>query len=173
MSKKVREKLAEPQHSRPDSAMVQEGERAPSFSITSDDGHQLSNTDFATRHLVLFFYPKAGTEGCTQEAADFSRLSSQFAAHGASVLGVSADSPNTLRRFRAKHTLTIALASDETHRMLEAYGVWAEKKMYGRSFMGIVRTTLLIDPGGRIGKIWRNVKVKGHAEAVLDALKSG
>jgi thioredoxin-dependent peroxiredoxin len=118
---------------------------------------------------VLFFYPRADTPGCTKEAIDFTRLKSKFAESGTAVLGVSADPPKAQEAFRDKHELSIPLVSDEQHEMLEAYGVWGEKSMYGRTFLGILRTTVLIGADGRIGKIWRNVKVDGHADEVLAA----
>jgi len=170
MSKKIREKSVETAQTSPELTGLREGEMAPAFSVLSDDGRLLSNNDFASARLVIFFYPKAGTEGCTQEAVDFSRIASAFAARDAAILGVSADAPKALQKFREKHALAIPLGSDETHQMLEAYGVWAEKKMYGRTFMGILRTTFLIEADGRISKVWRNVKVKDHAQAVLAEL---
>jgi len=172
MSQKIRGKSVETSQNSPQPKDVKEGDVAPAFAISSDDGRLITNGDFAARRLVIFFYPKAGTEGCTQEATAFSQLAPDFAALGTDVLGVSADTPKALQKFRAKHALTVLLGSDEDHRMLEAFGIWTEKKMYGRTFMGIVRSTFLIEADGRIGKIWRNVRVKDHAEAVLAALKS-
>ncbi|AEI03162.1 peroxiredoxin [Afipia carboxidovorans OM4] len=148
-----------------------EGKRAPAFRIPRDDGSTVALKDFAGRKLVLFFYPRAGTPGCTIEANDFSRLAPQFERQGAAVLGVSADPQAALQRFRAKNNLKVALASDETLAMLEAYGVWAEKSLYGKTFMGVVRTTVLIDENGRVVRVWRNVKVPGHAEAVLSTIR--
>ena len=121
----------------------------------------MSLADFAGRKLVLYFYPRADTSGCTKEAIDFSRLRGDFARAGTDILGVSADPVPALAKFKAKHKLSIALASDEKHRMLEAYGVWQEKSMYGRKFLGIVRTTFLIGPDGRIAKVWPKVSVDG------------
>jgi peroxiredoxin Q/BCP len=149
-----------------------EGERAPDFTLPDENGAEISLADFAGRKLVLFFYPKADTPGCTQEAVDFSRLSKTFAKTGAAVLGISADPIRKLARFRQKHDLTVPLLSDEGHAMLTAYGVWGEKAMYGRTFMGVKRTTVLIGPDGRIAKLWQNVKVPGHAEDVLAATKA-
>lgn len=148
-----------------------EAKRAPAFRIPRDDGSTVALKDFAGRKLVLFFYPRAGTPGCTIEANDFSRLAPQFERQGAAVLGVSADPQAALQRFRAKNDLKVALASDETLAMLEAYGVWAEKSLYGKTFMGVVRTTVLIDENGRVVRVWRNVKVPGHAEAVLSTIR--
>ena len=128
--------------------------------------------DFAGRKLVLYFYPKADTPGCTKEAIDFSRLKTAFAKVDTDILGVSADPVPAQDKFKSKHKLSIALASDEKHRMLEAYGVWQEKSMYGRKFMGVVRTTVLIGPDQRLARVWPKVSVEGHAEEVLAAAKS-
>lgn len=155
---------------------LSEGDRAPAFSLPRDGGGKVSLAGFRGRKLALFFYPKADTTGCTREAQDFSRLAATFSRTGADILGVSADPMPRQEAFKRKHTLNIALASDETGEMLAAYGVWAEKSMYGRTFMGIVRTTLLVDANGRIARIWSRVKVPGHAEEVLAAargLKAG
>jgi thioredoxin-dependent peroxiredoxin len=121
---------------------------------------------------VLFFYPRADTPGCTKEAIDFTRLKSKFAESRTAVLGVSADPPKTQEAFRDKHQLSIPLVSDEPHEMLDAYGAWGEKSMYGRTFQGILRTTVLIGADGRIIKIWRHVKVDGHADEVLAAAQA-
>ena len=119
---------------------------------------------------MLFFYPRADTPGCTKEAIDFTRLANAFAESKTAVLGVSADPPKAQEAFRDKHELSIPLVSDEKHEMLEAYGVWGEKSMYGKTFQGILRTTVLIGADGRIIRIWRNVRVDGHAEEVLAAV---
>jgi thioredoxin-dependent peroxiredoxin len=148
------------------------GARAPAFSLPRDGGDTISLKDFAGKALVLYFYPRADTPGCTREAQAFSQLASDFAAANTAVVGVSADPVKAQDAFKAKYRLAIPLASDETHDMLEAYGVWGEKSMYGRTFMGIVRTTFLIGPDGKIARVWTNVKVDGHAEAVLAAAKS-
>ncbi len=145
---------------------------APDFTLTRDDGTTVSLSDFAGQWLVLYFYPRADTPGCTLEAHDFTRLAPSFAKLGAAVLGVSADPPKKLANFRTKHGLKVQLASDETHAMLDAFGAWGEKSMYGKTFLGVVRSTVLIDPKGRIRRKWPNVKVTGHAEEVLAALKS-
>jgi peroxiredoxin Q/BCP len=147
-----------------------EGARAPAFHLPRDGGQAVSLADFSGRKLVLFFYPRADTPGCTREAIDFTRLKSKFAESQTAVLGVSADPPKTQEAFRDKHQLSIPLVSDERHEMLEAYGVWGEKSMYGKIFQGILRTTVLIGADGRIVKIWRNVKVDGHADEVLAAV---
>lgn len=144
-----------------------EGAKAPSFRLPRDDGSTVSLGDFAGRKLVLFFYPRADTPGCTKEAIDFTRLSNAFAESRTTVLGVSADPPKAQEAFRNKHQLSIPLASDEKHAMLQAYGAWGEKSMYGKTFQGIFRTTVLIGADGRIIRIWRNVRVDGHADEVL------
>ena len=148
------------------------GAMAPAFTLPRDGGGSISLADFAGRKLVLYFYPRADTSGCTKEAIDFSRLKGAFSKAGADVLGVSADPVAAQDKFKAKHKLAIALASDEKHRMLEAYGVWQEKSMYGRKFMGIVRTTVLIGPDQRIARVWPKVSVTGHAEEVLAAARA-
>lgn len=165
-------KTLPPQASAPAAGGAGEGTKAPDFRLPRDGGGIASLKDYAGRQLVLFFYPRANTPGCTKEAIDFTRLAKDFAAAGTAVLGVSADSVKAQDGFRDKHQLSVPLISDEHHEMLEAYGVWAEKSLYGRKFMGIVRTTVLIGRDGRIAKVWRNVKVDGHAEAVLAAAKA-
>lgn len=146
-----------------------EGIKAPAFELPRDGGETVSLADYAGRKLVLFFYPRADTPGCTREAIDFTRLKGAFAETGAEVLGVSADPVKAQESFRDKHELSVALGSDEQHEMLEAYGAWGEKSMYGRNFMGIIRTTVLIGTDGRVARIWRNVRVDGHADEVLAA----
>ena len=148
------------------------GERAPSFKLPRDGGGTVSLADFKGRKLVLYFYPKADTPGCTREAIDFSALRRAFAKAETDIVGVSADPVRAQEKFRDKHDLAIPLASDEEQKMLTAYGVWGEKSMYGRKFMGVRRTTLLIGRDGRIARVWENVKVPGHAEAVLEAAKA-
>jgi thioredoxin-dependent peroxiredoxin len=149
-----------------------EGTKAPAFRLPRDGGDTVALSDYAGQKLVLFFYPRADTPGCTKEAIDFTRLASAFAASRTAVLGVSADSPKAQQSFRDKHQLSVPLVSDEQHAMLEAYGVWGEKSMYGRTFQGIVRTTVLIGADGLVAKIWRNVKVDGHADEVLATVRS-
>ena len=139
-----------------------EGAAAPGFDLPRDGGG---------KKLVLFFYPRDDTPGCTREAIDFTRLKGEFAAAGAEVVGISADTVKAQESFRNKHQLSVPLASDPAHEMLEAYGAWGEKSMYGRTFMGIIRTTVLVDSGGKVARIWRHVKVDGHAEAVLEATR--
>jgi len=145
-----------------------EGAKAPDFRLPRDGGDSVALSDFSGKKLVLFFYPKADTPGCTREAIDFTRLSADFAKVGTAVLGVSGDSQKAQESFRDKHKLSVPLISDEKHQMLEAYGAWGEKSMYGRTFLGIVRTTVLIGTDGRIVKIWRHVRVDGHADQVLE-----
>jgi thioredoxin-dependent peroxiredoxin len=149
-----------------------EGAEAPAFRLPRDGGGSVSLADFAGRKLVLFFYPRADTPGCTREAIDFTRLASAFAHGQTAILGVSADPPKAQEAFRDKHQLSIPLVSDEKHEMLVAYGVWGEKSMYGKTFQGILRTTVLIGADGRIARIWRNVKVDGHADDVLAAART-
>jgi thioredoxin-dependent peroxiredoxin len=148
------------------------GDKAPDFRLARDGGSTVSLADFKGKKLVLYFYPKADTPGCTIEAKDFSRLNPAFAKVGVVVVGVSADPVKKQDAFKAKHDLSTPLASDENHEMLEAYGVWAEKSMYGKKYMGINRTTVLIDADGRIARIWPKVKIEGHAEEVLAAAKA-
>jgi peroxiredoxin Q/BCP len=145
---------------------------APAFRLPRDGGGELSLADFRGRKLVVFFYPKADTSGCTVEAKAFSALMPAFAAADTDVVGVSADPVKKQDSFKAKHGLAIPLASDETHKMLEAYGVWGEKSMYGKKFMGIIRSTFLIGRDGRIVRIWPKVKIEGHAAEVLAAAQA-
>ena len=153
-------------------AKLDPGSKAPAFSLPRDGGGTVSLTDYKGQNLVLYFYPRADTPGCTVESKAFSALSAAFAKARTAVLGVSADPVKALDAFKAKHGLAIPLASDETHRMLNAYGVWGEKSMYGKKFMGITRTTFLLGPDGRIARVWPKVKVEGHAEEVLAAAKA-
>jgi peroxiredoxin Q/BCP len=148
------------------------GDRAPAFTLPRDGGGKVSLADFQGKKLVLYFYPKADTPGCTREAIEFSQWNTKFAAANIEILGVSADSVKAQDTFKSKHDLTIALGSDETHEMLTAYGVWGEKSMYGKTFMGVTRATFLIGPDGKIAYIWPKVKVDGHAEEVLKAAKA-
>ena len=154
-------------------ASLAEGAKAPAFRLPRDGGDIVSLADYAGKKLVLFFYPRADTAGCTKEAMDFSRLASAFAQSQTAVLGVSADPVKAQEAFRNKHELSVPLVSDEQHTMLEAYGVWGEKSMYGKVFQGILRTTVLIGADGRVSRIWRNVRVDGHADEVLAAVQSG
>ena len=148
---------------------LSEGQKAPAFRLPRDGGSAVTLADYAGKKLVLFFYPRANTPGCTREAIDFTRLSSAFAKSGTVVLGVSADPPKTQEKFRDKHKLTVPLISDEKHEMLQAYGAWGEKSLYGKKFLGILRTTVLVGTDGKVARIWRNVRVDGHADEVLAA----
>jgi peroxiredoxin Q/BCP len=148
------------------------GGKAPAFSLPRDGGGNVSLSQFKGRKLVIYFYPRADTPGCTREAIDFSRLRDEFDKAGTDILGVSADPVKAQDAFKKKHALTIGLLSDETHQMLEAYAAWGKKSMYGKSFTGILRSTYLIGPDGRIAHIWPKVKVEGHAAEVLKAAKA-
>lgn len=152
-------------------AELEPGTKAPSFELPRDDGSTVTLKDFKDRNLVLYFYPRADTPGCTQEAIDFSRLRAAFAKAGTDILGVSADPVAAQAKFKGKHKLTVGLASDESTAMLKAYGAWGEKSLYGRKFLGVFRKTFLIDGKGRIARVWPTVKVPGHAEEVLEAAR--
>jgi peroxiredoxin Q/BCP len=148
------------------------GSPAPDFTLPRDGGGNIALADFRGRKLVLYFYPKADTPGCTKEAIAFSALAPDFAEANTAIIGVSADAVKAQDAFKRKYDLSIALASDEKHQMLEAYGVWGEKSMYGKTFMGVSRATFLIGRDGRIARVWPKVKVEGHAEEVLEAAKA-
>jgi thioredoxin-dependent peroxiredoxin len=148
------------------------GDKAPDFALPDDAGASVSLASFAGKKLVLYFYPKDDTSGCTKEAIDFNGLRSEFKKAGAAILGVSPDPVASHAKFKAKHKLELPLASDESKAMLEAYGVWAEKSMYGRKYMGVERTTFVVSKDRQIAAVWNNVKVPGHAEAVLAAIKT-
>jgi peroxiredoxin Q/BCP len=148
------------------------GDQAPPFSLPGDGGSTVSLAGFAGRKLVLYFYPKDDTSGCTKEAMEFNALRADFTAAGTDILGVSPDSATSHDKFKKKYDLGFALASDESKAMLEAYGVWAEKSMYGRKYMGVERSTFLIDATGKIAQVWSKVKVPDHAAEVLAAAKS-
>ncbi|MEA2939745.1 MAG: thioredoxin-dependent peroxiredoxin [Bradyrhizobium sp.] len=153
-------------------ALLSEGAKAPAFQLPRDGGSSVTLADYLGKKLVIFFYPRADTPGCTKEAIDFTRLSGAFADSQTTVLGVSADPMKAQEAFRDKHQLSIPLVSDESHEILQAYGVWGEKSMYGKTFLGVLRTTVLIDRNGEIARIWRNVKVDGHADEVLAAAQA-
>jgi thioredoxin-dependent peroxiredoxin len=148
------------------------GDQVPDFELPDDSGNKISLSSFTGSKLVLYFYPKDDTSGCTKEAIDFNGLRGEFKKAGAAILGVSPDTAASHAKFKVKHKLDLALAVDETKVMLEAYGVWVEKSMYGRKYMGVERTTLLLGKDGRIAAVWNKVKVPGHAEAVLAAVKA-
>jgi peroxiredoxin Q/BCP len=147
------------------------GTRAPDFRLTTNGGGTVTLSDFRGRKLILFFYPRAGSTGCTREAVAFSALAPAFAAAETALLGVSADPVTALDRFKAKNDLALGLGSDPDHGMLEAYGVWGEKKLYGKTHWGVIRTTFLIGRDGRIVRVWPKVRLDGHAEEVLAAAR--
>lgn len=148
------------------------GDEAPDFRLPRNGGGDISLSDLKGKVVVLYFYPKDDTSGCTAEAIDFSALGAQFEAANTVVIGISPDSVKSHDKFAAKHSLTVMLAADEDRSALEAYGVWKEKSMYGKKYMGVERTTFLISPDGKVAKIWSKVKVPGHAQAVLDEAKA-
>lgn len=152
--------------------MPETGEKAPDFTLPRDGGGEISLTDFRGKPVVLYFYPRDDTPGCTTEGKDFTAAGEEFAAAGATVLGVSKDSVESHDKFRDKHGLSVILLSDENGSTSEDYGVWGEKKMYGKTFMGIERATFLIDADGTIARAWRKVKVPGHVDEVLDAVRA-
>jgi peroxiredoxin Q/BCP len=151
---------------------LQPGDPAPAFQLPSTRGGPARLADFSGRILVLFFYPKDDTDACTREAIAFSAAQAKFTRRGASVLGVSKDSLADHKAFVAKHKLTVRLASDESGEACEAWGVWQEKQLYGHKFMGIVRSTFIVTPEGLIHRVWRNVRVPGHVDAVLNEIAS-
>ena len=148
------------------------GDPLPDFSLPTDGGATLSRGDLAGRKTVLYFYPKDDTSGCTKEAQGFRDAIDQFAAAGTTVVGVSKDSVASHDKFKAKHGLNFQLISDKDGRLCESCGVWVEKSMYGRKYMGIERATLLVDADGTVRRVWRKVKVPGHVEDVLEAAKA-
>lgn len=149
---------------------VEDGKRAPNFELPADNGETIKLSKLKGGAVVLFFYPKDDTSGCTKEAIAFSELEEKFVAAGVKVFGISPDGLKKHLKFREKHGLTVPLISDEEKAAAQAYGVWVEKSMYGRKYMGIERSTFLIDKSGKIAKAWRKVKVPGHAETVLEAV---
>lgn len=151
--------------------MLEEGKKAPAFTGVNQAGDKVSLKDFAGQKVVLYFYPKDMTPGCTTEAQDFRDLKTKIKRAGAVVLGVSKDSVERHVKFIEKNALNFDLISDESGKICEKYGVWQKKKLYGKEFMGIVRSTFLIDEKGKILKTWPKVKVKGHADEVLQAIK--
>lgn len=153
-------------------ARLRPGDTAPDFELPRDGGGSISLSAFSGKPVVLFFYPKDDTKGCTEEAISFSALAEEFAAAGTALIGISPDSVKSHDRFAKKHALTVALAADEEKTVVDAYGVWVEKSMYGLKYMGVERTTFLIDPQGTINRVWEKVKVAGHADVVLAAAKA-
>ncbi|MBB3019433.1 peroxiredoxin Q/BCP [Microvirga lupini] len=148
------------------------GARAPDFSLPATDGREISLDGLKGRKVVLYFYPKDDTSGCTLEAQNFQALRAAFAVADTEIVGVSPDGLKSHDQFRAKYGLDFTLASDEATAMLQAYGVWVEKSMYGRKYMGVERTTVLLDRNGVIAQVWSKVKVPGHAEEVLKAAQA-
>jgi thioredoxin-dependent peroxiredoxin len=151
--------------------MLQEGDRVPYVKLKGMEGEEVSPADFRGNKLVLYFYPKDDTSGCTREAQDFTALADSFSEESTWILGVSKDNPDRHRKFTDKYGLKVKLATDSDGSVCEAFGTWVEKSMYGRKYMGIDRATFLIDRDGTIAKIWRKVKVPGHAEEVLKAAR--
>jgi peroxiredoxin Q/BCP len=152
--------------------MVEDGKKAPDFELSDASGETVRLSRLKGKPVVVYFYPKDDTPGCTMEGKDFSCLAEDFKKAGAEVLGISPDSPESHQKFRDKHDLALSLLADEEHKAAEAYGVWVEKSMYGRKFMGIERSTFLIDGAGKVAQSWRKVRVPGHAEAVLEAVRA-
>jgi peroxiredoxin len=148
------------------------GERAPAFKVTTDDAGEIGSSSLKGKPYVLYFYPKDDTSGCTKEAIEFSKALGKFDKLGVNVIGISKDSIESHGKFRKKHKLKIPLGSDPEKKLADAYGVWIQKSLYGRTYMGFDRATFLIDSAGVIRHIWRKVKVPGHVEAVLDAAKA-
>ena len=154
------------------SPVLAEGMPAPDFMLVRDDGSTVRLADHAGRKLVVFFYPRADTPGCTRESIDFSRLAKDFEQADTAILGISADDVKAQAKFRDKHALTVPLGSDTDHAVIEAYSAWGEKSMYGKTFLGVLRTTVLVGRTGKAERIWRNVKVDGHADEVLAAARA-
>lgn len=152
--------------------MIAAGDTAPTFTLPRDGGGQIALAAFQPGKVVLYFYPKDDTPGCTLEAQDFTALHASFAAANTTVIGISKDSVKAHDKFCKKHGLSVILASDEAGTTCEDYGIWAEKSMYGKTYMGIERTTVLIDGAGRVARVWNKVSVKGHADEVLEAAKA-
>ena len=148
------------------------GDKAPALSLATDGGGRISLKDLSGKPIVLYFYPKDDTSGCTRQAVAFTALLPKFSRLGVQVVGVSKDSIESHAKFKAKHDLSVVLASDPDGKVVQSYGCWVEKSLYGRKYMGIDRSTFLIDPKGKIARIWRKVKVPGHAEEVLAAAKA-
>ncbi len=150
----------------------QEGDMAPDFELETDNAGRIRLSDFRGRKVVLYFYPKDNTSGCTTEAKDFSALKEEFEKADTVIIGVSPDTVRRHANFRARHDLSIILAADPEKEVLQTWGVWKEKSMYGRKYMGVERSTFLIDREGRIARAWRKVRVKGHAQKVLEAARA-
>lgn len=151
--------------------MIEEGKQAPAFTLQSAEGEKISLADFKGKHLVIYFYPKDDTPGCTREAQGFSKALGQLDKLGAKVVGISKDSVETHCKFRDKYGLKVPLLSDPDAKVIEKYGAWGEKNLYGRKSMGVIRSTIVVGPDAKVKKIFRKVKVDGHVEAVIDAIK--
>ena len=152
--------------------MLEEGKRAPAFSLPSSDGGKVALKDFKGQALVVYFYPRDNTPGCTTEANDFNKALGKFQKAGAAIVGISKDSIESHCKFRDKYKLKFPLLSDPDGTMLEKYGAWGEKNMYGKKMMGIIRTTVVVGPDGKVAKVFPKVRVNGHVEKVLDVVKS-
>ncbi len=152
--------------------MLKEGDKAPDFSLPTDTGATLKLSKLKGKTVVVYFYPKDDTPGCTTEAKDFSCMINDFKSAGAEIIGISPDPVASKAKFRKKHDLSVQLAADEERNVVEAYGVWVEKSMYGKKYMGVERSTFLIDKSGKLVRIWTKVKVPGHAAEVLAAAKA-
>jgi peroxiredoxin Q/BCP len=153
--------------------LVREGDEAPDFTLQADDGREVSLSDYRGKKVVLYFYPKDGTPGCTREAIEFRNMLKEFEKEDSAILGVSKDSVQSHQKFKQKHDLPFTLLSDPQGAVLDLYGVWKNKRLYGRTFMGTERTTFIIDERGIVKKVYRKVKVKGHAQACLIDLTGG
>ena len=151
--------------------MPKKGDTAPDFCLPNSEAREVCLKDLRGKWVALYFYPKDNTKGCTKEALEFTKLKSEFEGMRAVIIGISPDSVESHRKFRERHALPILLLSDPDHKALEDYGVWRLKQMYGREYHGVVRSTFLIDPDGKIAEMWTKVKVKGHAETVQCALR--
>jgi thioredoxin-dependent peroxiredoxin len=152
--------------------MIENGKKAPDFKLPDETGATVQLSKLKGRPIVVYFYPKDDTSGCTQEAKDFSCLAEEFAGAGAEIIGISPDSAASHGKFKAKHDLSVRLLADEQKQAAEAYGVWVEKSMYGRKYMGVERSTFLIDKTGKLIRSWRKVRVPGHVEEVLAAVRA-
>ena len=171
-SAKTLKKSAKPETSARAAATLKVGDRAPDFTLQRDGETTVRLADFKGQKLVIFFYPRADTPGCTLEAIDFTRHAKEFEKAGAGVVGISADDVRAQTKFRDKHKLGIPLGADADFQTIKAYGAWGEKSMYGRTFLGIIRTTVLVGADGRVARIWPRVKVDGHAAEVLEAARA-
>jgi peroxiredoxin Q/BCP len=152
-------------------AMVSVGENAPNFCLTDKDKKEICLKDYAGRWVVLYFYPKDNTKGCTIEAKDFTEMKDDFKKLDTEIVGISVDSPESHREFVRKHSLTVTLLSDEKHRAVTEWGVWGKKKLYGREYEGTIRSTFLIDPKGKVREVWEKVSVQNHARNVMERLR--